>query len=586
VNPGMAADAGTRGDDMVAFPEEFARRYRAAGVWRDLTIAQEFRETAEKFPDRPAAVGAEGVLTYAELDRQADRVAVGLARTGVAPGGTVLLQLTNSLSAVLVWYGLLKAGAVPVATLAQHRRHEIVSIARQCEPVAHVIEPAFAGHDLRALAAETRLEQPTLRLLITVGADDSRPGETAFRSLVDTDVDQRTAREIVDGIQRQLSAERIGVLQLSGGTTSVPKLIPRLHTEYWYNSRVWAEVTNLDPSDCIAHLLPVVHNAGIVCAVHAAHAVGACVAVCPVDADQLKAIAAAVPITHMLWTQPIKRLVESDPEVGRSLQRLRQIVWADRAMPESVINEWQTGARWVASMFGMGEGMCMYTPFGHAVEPAHTTQGTPVSPFDEVRVLEHGTENPVPVGERGELCARGPYTIRGYYRAAERNKEAFTSDGFYRTGDIVTEVRYGDRPYYRLEDRIKDLINRGGEKINAEEVELLLLRHPAVDRAAVVAMPDERLGERSCAFLVARDGMTPPGLEEVKRYFEEQGVAKFKWPERVEHRKEMPLTNIHKINKVVLRQEIMAILAAEKAVPTVEDPAAEGAVAADEQLRH
>jgi 2,3-dihydroxybenzoate-AMP ligase len=550
--------------DVVAFPEDFAERYRAAGAWRDLTIAEEFRAIADRFPDRPAVVGPDATFTYAELDRLADRVAVGLRSVGVAPRDRVLLQLTNSAATVLTWYGLLKAGAVPVATLALHRRHDLVAIARQCDPVAHVIEPAFPGHDLREVSRQARLEQPSLRLLVTVGAGAPEPGEITLQSLVDTDIDPAAAREVVDDIQRQLSPEDVGVLQLSGGTTSVPKLIPRLHTEYWYNSRAWAEAMGMGDDSCVVHLLPLVHNAGIVCAVHAAHAVGGCVATCVPDTALFKSIARARPITHGIMTRPITRLIESDPQLRELLRGLRCIAWGDRAVPASVIEEYESDSCRVAGMFGMGEGLCMLTPPEDPVELTHDTQGTPITPYDEIRVLAPGLDGSVEVGERGELCVRGPYTIRGYFRAPERNAEAFTTDWFYRTGDIVREVRHEGRSYYRLEDRIKDLISRGGEKINAEEVELVLLSHPAVERAAVVAMPDDRLGERSCAFLTALDGMAAPDLEEVKAFFDAQGVAKFKWPERVEHRPELPLTNVHKINKLSLRQEIARIVAAEQ----------------------
>jgi 2,3-dihydroxybenzoate-AMP ligase len=556
------------GADVVAFPPEFADCYRAAGAWRVLTIAEEFRAVADRFPDHPAVIGPDGTFSYRELDGKADRIAVGLQRLGIVAGDRVLLQMTNSAAAVLTWYGLLKAGAVPVATLALHGRHEILAIARQCEPVAHVIEPAFARHDLRELAGQARREQSSLRLLVTVGDGAPQPGETTLQSLVDTDVDPAVAREIVDEIQRQLSPEDVGVLQLSGGTTSVPKLIPRLHTEYWYNSRAWAEATGMDSDSCAAHLIPIVHNAGIVCAVHAVHAVGGCVATCMPDAAQFIAIAQEHPVTHMLLLRPLQRIIESDRKLRDLLRSLRLVVWSDGAVPPSVIEEYESGTCRVTQMFGMGEGLCTVTPADGPVELAHTTQGTPITPYDEVRVLEPSLEDPVEVGERGELCVRGPYTIRGYFRAPERNAEVFTADGFYRTGDIVREIRHEGQSYYRLEDRIKDLINRGGEKINAEEVELVLLSHPAVERAAVVAMPDERLGERSCAFLVAPEGMTAPDLEEVKKHFDAQGVSKYKWPERVEHRAQLPLTNIQKINKRNLRQEIAGILAAEQLPPT------------------
>ena len=152
----------------------------------------------------------------------------------------------------------------------------------------------------------------------------------------------------------------------------------------------------------------------------------------------------------------------------------------------------------------------------------------------------------------------GPYTLPGYFDAAEHNAVAFTADGFYRTGDLATVVTVDGTRYLSIDGRIKDVINRGGEKINAEEVELLLARHPAVAQAAVVAMPDPRLGERSCAYLVP--GRAPVSLDEIREHLAGLGVAKFKWPERIEWIDELPRSNVGKVDKKVLRQRIAQIV--------------------------
>jgi 2,3-dihydroxybenzoate-AMP ligase len=558
-------DSSPKTTDIVAYPESLSQQYRAEGLWRNRTIAQEFHASAEAFGEKVALLCPGVKLTYAHLDRLTDKVAVGLWESGLRPGERVLLQVTNRPWTVLAWYGLLKAGLIPVATLAQHRRHDILAIARQCEPVAHLIEPDFPGHDLRTLAREVAREQPSIRSRLTAGVSDPAHDELSIESLIDRNTDQDSDCRAVERAQHEIEPDSVAVLQLSGGTTSVPKLIPRLHSEYWYNSRAWAAAMGLDAESCTIHLLPIVHNAGIVCSLHAAHAVGATFATCTPDSSQFSDVAAQKTITHMLMTRPIARVIAADPELRQSLNGLKMIAWADRTVPADVVEQYESSTCTVTQMFGMGEGLCMITPVGVSAEVRHGTQGTPISHLDEVRVLQPGTDNPVAPGERGELCARGPYTIRGYYRAPERNAEAFTADGFYRTGDIVSEVRRGGSSFYRLEDRIKDLINRGGEKINAEEVEELLLRHPAVERAAVVAMPDERLGERSCAFLVSRPGAVTPDIDAVKAFLDQLGVAKFKWPERIELREELPLTNIHKINKVALRLEISDLVRSEQA---------------------
>ncbi len=554
--PGLPGPGFSPGD-VVPYPGDLVSRYRAAGLWADRTIAQELTATADAYPEHPAVASAGGVLRYRELDQASDRIALGLRDLGLRPGERVLLQLANHAGTVLAWYGLLKAGLVPVATLAQHRRHELAEIARQSQPAAHLFEPGFPGHDLAALAAETAAAQPSIRLALTLGAPQAAGGDAVpVESLLAHPAGPAAAREEVAGIQRALAPTSVAVLQLSGGTTSVPKLIPRLQCEYWYNARCWAAAVRLAPGDCAAHLLPVIHNAGIVCAVHAAHSVGACVAVCAPDPAELATLTGQARITHMMMTRAIVNAIHRDPAISAGLASLRAVTWADRVVPAEVIAEFEAAGATVGQMFGMGEGLCLATPLDAAPAIRHHTQGTRISAYDEVRVLEPGTLRPVAPGERGELCARGPYTIRGYFRAPGRNAQAFTPDGFYRTGDIVTEIRQDGMSYYRLEDRIKDLINRGGEKVNAQEVEELLIRHPAVERAAVVAMPDPRLGERACAFLVARPGARAPGLDEVRVFLDTIGVAKFKWPERIEIRDELPLTNIHKVNKAALRREI------------------------------
>jgi 2,3-dihydroxybenzoate-AMP ligase len=542
--------------DPTAYPEDFAQRYRMAGLWSDRTIAQQFRATADAMPDRLALIGPSGSLTFAELDEQTDRIAVGLRATGLRPGERVLLQVNNDLPAVLAWYGLLKAGLVPVATLVQHRTHELTAVASLCSPAAHLVDTGYAAHDLVALAGEIASGQPGLRVLLTTG---SAPGHAALPDLARTPGEPAALRAQVDRWQREISPDAVAALQLSGGTTSTPKLIPRRHAEYWYNSRAYAAAMELDRTGCVAHILPIVHNAGIVCALHAAHSVGAALALVPHDADQLLEVARRVPITHMLMSPPMASAVLRRPELSEALASMVALTWVLGAMPPALLDVFETDTCRVTQMFGMAEGLCMYTPRSAPLDLRLRSVGTPISGLDELRVYAPGTEDLVRLGQPGELCCRGPYTIRGYYRAPERNAEVFTADGYYRTGDIVVELGDG---YYALADRIKDLINRGGEKVNAAEVEELLTRHPAIDRAAVVAMPDAALGERCCAFIVLAEGADPVDVDTLRAHLAALGVAKFKYPERVEIRDALPMTSVTKLNKAALRAEIGRILAA------------------------
>ncbi|MEI2393510.1 AMP-binding protein, partial [Priestia megaterium] len=201
-------------------------------------------------------------------------------------------------------------------------------------------------------------------------------------------------------------------------------------------------------------------------------------------------------------------------------------------------------------VFGMAEGLVNYTRLDDPDEIIINTQGKPMSKYDEIRVVDED-DHEVKPGEVGQLLTRGPYTIQGYYKAPEHNAKSFTSDGFYRTGDLV---RINELGYLMVEGRDKDQINRGGEKIAAEEVENHLLAHEAIHDVAIVSMPDKFLGERSCAFVIARDEAIKSN--DIKQFLKERGIASFKIPDRVEFVSDFPYTALGKVSKKALRQMI------------------------------
>ena len=206
----------------------------------------------------------------------------------------------------------------------------------------------------------------------------------------------------------------------------------------------------------------------------------------------------------------------------------------------------------------MGEGMLTFVRLDDPEEVRMETVGRPMCPDDEVKLVDdEGRE--VSDGEIGELACRGPYTLRGYYRAPEHNARVFTPDGFYLTGDLMRRHPSGN---FVVEGRKKDLINRGGEKISAEEVENLILAHPAVQNVACVPMPDPVLGERTCAFIIPKQGARIT-LEELARFLTEAGIAKFKLPERVELVDDFPLSPFGKVSKLTLAKRIAETIKAE-----------------------
>jgi 2,3-dihydroxybenzoate-AMP ligase len=550
------------GGRVTEYPAEAVDRYRGAGYWGSLPIAAEFRATAARVPDRDAVVAPDGRLTYRELDEQADRLAFGLIGLGLRPGQAVILQLGNRLMSVVAWYGLLKAGLVPVCSLTAHRAHEIGAISRKTGAVAHLAE-AGGSFDLIAFAREQQAGHPTLRHVLSLGAPAAGPpgAETRVEDLIERS-EPGLARTLVDDLQAGIDPDDVAAFQLSGGTTGVPKVIPRLHAEYWYNARAYAAASGWDETTRNAHLIPVIHNAGIVCGVHAPHSVGGCLLLTSADLDQALPMLAAERVTDVLLGHGHYSAV-AHPAFPPLAATLRRVVLSGAKVPLPLFAALERHELWAGQLFGMGEGFFALSSLTAPREARLTTVGTPISPLDEFRVLDPASEREVADGEVGELACRGPYTLRGYFDAPEVNRSAFTSDGFYRTGDLVAARWFGRQRSISVEGRLKDIINRGGEKISAEEVEVLLLRHPGIAAAAVVPMPDERLGERSCAYLVA----TGRDLElaELRAHLDGLGVAKFKWPERLEWVAALPTTAVGKLDKKLMQRDITAKLAAERA---------------------
>jgi 2,3-dihydroxybenzoate-AMP ligase len=552
----------TWGDKVVPYPDDLVRQYRLAGLWGTRTIADEFHAAATAHPEQDAVVALDGRLTFRELDERSDQLAAGLAGLGLVPGDPVLFQVTNRLGAVLAWYGVLKAGLVPVCTLAAHRGHEIGGISRKVGAVAHLVEAGTGNFDLVEFAAEQQQDHPSLRHVLILGGQGDAGAGVAVESL-GAGTDPGVARKLVAEIQLAIDPDEVAVFQLSGGTTGIPKVIPRLHAEYWYNAAAYAHSWGWTTRTRVAHLIPIIHNAGIACAVHASHSVGACLILGTADLADSLPLMARERATHVLLGHGHYRAM-AEPGFEAAATALTQVILSGTKVPTVLFEDLERRGLWSGQLFGMGEGMLLTTPPGSPREARAVTVGIPLSLADEIKILEPGSETEVRRGQVGELCCRGPYTLRGYFDATDVNKTAFTSDGFYRTGDLAAQVDLGGRPFVSIEGRIKDLINRGGEKISAEEVEWLLLRHPRIIATAVVAMPDPRLGERTCAYVVS-DG-EPITLAEVREHLTQLEVAKFKWPERIEPLDEIPRTTVGKTDKKFLQAQIAAKVAADGGV--------------------
>ncbi|MGF9564883.1 AMP-binding protein [Neorhizobium sp. JUb45] len=533
--------AGDDAADMPTWPQEFRERYIGEGLWRDETFAGTIDRLAAGYGNRIALIDGDRRLTYAELQQRVHALAAGLSERGLVRGDKAVVQMPNSIAFVEITFALMRLGVVPVLALPAHRHLEIGRFLEFVEARAFFIADRAGGFDYRGLARDLRPGLPALEHVVVDGEAEE---------FLDLSSLYKHGGTVPDAP----SPDDVAVFQISGGTTGVPKLIPRRHNEYLYNIRTAAEVSGMDGDTVYLCALPVAHNFPLACpgiigtfmqggTVVMAPDPGADTAFALMDAHKVT-IAAVVPPLALLWMEEAEKR-NHRPE---SLQVLQ--VGGAKMSAEPARHVGPKLGCTLQQVFGMAEGLICFTRLDDPQEVIVNTQGRPMSPGDEIRVVD-ADGNDVPVGETGELLTRGPYTIRGYYRVPEHNARAFTPDGFYRTGDIV-RLAFGGNIV--VSGRDKDQINRGGEKISPEEVENLLLAHDDIHDVAVVGLPDAMLGERICAFAISRSGQTKALA--LTRHLRSRGLASFKMPDDFVFVANFPETGIGKISKKELREKL------------------------------
>ncbi|MBB3177626.1 (2,3-dihydroxybenzoyl)adenylate synthase [Variovorax sp. Sphag1AA] len=540
-------------DGCVPWPAEAADKFRRLGLWEDITVAEMVERTMRATPGKTALIFNERRISYAELVRSSKRLAAALLDLGLKPRDRVVMQLPNVPEFVIAYLALNWLGAIPVMALRAHRHNEVRHFIRASGATAYLIPDVAGNFDYRSMAAEMAAEFPHLRHVIVAG--EPAPGQRALEPLIDGG----TADD--DAIAARLQAIRpapddVSTMLLSGGTTSVSKLIPRTHNDYVLNARLCAQAAGFDRDTVFMAILPLGHNynlasPGILGTFHAGGTVVIAASTdiestfASVERERVSVIASVVPL--------ISNWLNSDVPKRFDLSSLKVVQnGGARLAPELRTRLRDQFGCTPQEIYGTAEGLINMTRLDDPEALLLESSGAPVSEHDEIKVLDDN-DHEVPDGEPGELVTRGPYTIRGYYNAPAKNAEAFTPDGFYRMGDIV---RKRGRHVF-TEGRRKDLINRGGEKISCDEIENLIFGMPQVKVVALVGLPDPVFGEKACACVILQPGATL-GFDELVTYLRQQKIASFKLPERLEIMTEFPVSPVGKILKRELRERLTA----------------------------
>ncbi|MFZ3496561.1 (2,3-dihydroxybenzoyl)adenylate synthase [Streptomyces sp. 5.8] len=441
-------------DGCTPWPEEFVDYYWASGHWRGNTLDNLLRGWAVQFGPRTALVHGDTRLTYAALNRRVSRMAAGFRLRGLRPGQRVVVQLPDVPELVVATFALMRAGAVPVLCPISHRAAEVSHVVQVSEATGYIGPATYRGFDHTAMAAGIATQGPFLRRVFTYeppGTSDPYGGFTT-----DTSGCHYFPLDSLDSPAEPaltLSAGQVALFLLSGGAGEAPGLVPRTHNDYAYQARAAAELVSLTQDDVYLAALPADLNLafggpGIIGTL----TVGGTVVLVedPEPAAFLAAVerervtvASVTPATARLWLDARPAAATADRADVSSL-RLVQVGGStpplDRATAERVGSEW--GCR-LQQVFGTDEGLLTLTRPGDPDETVLTTQGRPLSPDDQIRVVDADGKE-VPDGEPGELLARGPYTARGYYRSPGRNARAFTPDGYLRTGALARRTPDGN----------------------------------------------------------------------------------------------------------------------------------------------
>lgn len=536
---------------VVYTPPAQAERYLREGAWRPTTIGNALQQVARENPQRTAYVCDDRRISFAEVDEKSSRLAAGLRILGLRPGDRAIFQMGTGIETALALFGCFKAGVLPVCTIPQYRSMEISALAHATRPSAFFVQADVSPNfDQVGFAAEMADAHHMPHLLVG-GADTGSRGRS-----IESLITQHPAQ----APQEEWNYCDVAALQLSGGSTGVPKVIPRYHGEYLAHTRAWCDHFGCEEGDVGIWALPMLHNAGMMFSLLRSVLYGATTVLMPKwDVARFFALLERERVQHAFTIGPHAPSIAGYPGAANhdlsSLQLTLTLIGAEPIERGT--------AQPATNMYGITEGLVLAGAPQFPPAIRHGSIGTVCWEHDEVRVLEPGTETEVPFGESGELCFRGPSSLRGYYAAPEITAASMTSDGFFRTADMVRASREGPLTIYHFEGRMRDNINRGGEKFGTEDIELLLARHPQIADGKVVAMPDPIYGEKACAYLIPRNGAALPSVPELAAFLVSHGLAKYKCPERIEAVTTFPITRVGKLDRQQMRQAIAEKLAGE-----------------------
>ncbi len=527
-----------------------AEKYNKFRWWLGMTWGDVFDKATDLYPNKVRLVDDVARYSYREMRNNVDRLSASLLRLGIERGDRVLVQLPNWHEYLFSFFALQKIGAVVVMLIPRHSQLEISHFAELTGAKAWILPTRYGKIDYRPIVENVRKQNSRLKHIITVRGEWAGISKSFEGLLDEAELDQAAIQAIGES-----RPDPMDVCQImpTGGTTGMPKAAPRTHNDYLcnveYHSRAW-EITS---NDTLLVVTPVAHGMAMHWGVGGAFFNYAGLVL--LDSTEPQKICETIErqkITAMLSVPAIiTRIVNLEDLPRYDLSSLKKIsVGGAPSTPELVRMAWQKLGVTYHNGLGSVEGTAAATRTDDDIEIICHSVGTPICPYDTLKIIGPDGDE-LPTGQEGELVSKGPGVFTGYFKSKD-NASVFTKDGFFRTGDVARKDEWG---YVYITGRIKDIVNRGGEKISAGEIENLMSTHPGIESAAVIGMPDKVLGERICAYVQSKPGEKNT-FAEIIAFLKAKGASLLQLPERIEFVDAIPLTNIGKPDKKALREDI------------------------------
>ncbi|HVN25093.1 MAG TPA: AMP-binding protein [Syntrophorhabdales bacterium] len=533
------------------YKAEDAEKYNRLRWWQGLTWGDMFDKATDIYPWKEALVDDTTRFTYKELREKTDRAAIGFMQLGIKSQDFVLMQLPNWTEFVISFFALQKIGAITVLLISRHGLSEVNYLASLTNPTAWIVPDNYKNIDFLSLIKGVTDATKSLRHVITArSADKSR--FVTLESLIESA--QLTPSNLQALDERRPDPMEVSMILPTGGTTGLPKAVPRTHNDYItyveYHAKRW-EVTS---NDTLLTVAPVSHSQGMHVGLGGSFFnYGKYVLADSTDPADICTVIQREKVTAFPTVPAIaQRIVNLENLKQYDLSSLKKIYCGGApSTPELVKAVYEKLNCKFVNAFGSSEGMSSMTRLGDDIDTICTTVGRPDCPYTKAKVIDQ-YENELPANKEGEIVYKGPTIFTGYLKSAEENKKNFTKDGFFKTGDLA---RIDETGIIRITGRIKDTILRGGETISAGGIERLIRTHAAVADVAVIGMPDKALGERICAYVQLKPGAKIE-FEELKTHLKSVGASVLQMPERMEIIDSIPLTNLNKADKKALKEDI------------------------------